>query len=200
MIVKLLIAAILGGTGIIGYVYSQPEKDTVIYYETWQDTPQGSKKVDESVRTERPNGDWKQEWTYYHLDGTVFKTQTDYAIAGKGLFRLHPNALEKVAERPAGARPRVLNDGQAKASHSYAGEDKILGYKVFKFQNGQGFDYLAPALGMAYLKIDWGQGRVTIAVKVETVENADFGTLPDLPINDSALKKKDAARKAASGN
>lgn len=190
--VKLLLTAILATTGILGYIFVQPENDTVIYYESWQDSPRGNIKVDSSVRTERPNGDWKQEWTYYNSDGTVYKTQTQYAIGGKGLFNVHSKSLEKISDRPAGYRNRVPNDAQAKSSRAYAGEDQILGYKVFKFKNGDGFDYLAPALGMAYLKIDWGNGKVTTAVRVEKVDNADFGNLPDLPINDKDQKKRES--------
>ncbi len=198
---KLSILFVAVGLLFLAFTYAPNEsagfnKDVKVTYKqftilkTGEQPEQLAKQI---VRLIRADGSWKEIITDLDENGAQ-RTRVQYAINGKGLFKVSERykKLLLVADRP-GPPPLFSAEAFAKAPN-FLKEDSLLSFRTIVTRDA--FDdstytetHFAPDLNGLQLKLVEATPNYTnfleaVNIKFEKITAEEFGELPDYPIED----------------
>lgn len=180
---------------------SQDIKVTYKQQTIFKDGTAPQQLISNIVRLRKADGSWKEIITDFDENGSPKGTRVQYAINGRGLFKISEKQkkLFLVADRPG--PPAAFSADSMKKQPNFIKEDSLVGYKTIILRDGSDEinyteKHYAPDLNGLLLKWIDANAEYTnlleaVEVKIETITPEDFGELPDYPIDNSYYQKMD---------
>ena len=185
---------------------SQQRRDVKILYRTIQQFANNNTSLllSTKYRLQKANGDWKETTTDYNSDGSIRGRYDTYAIAGKGVFAVSESQKTLFFRSPRPNLPSNFSEARYKSNPNYIGEATVAGFRTLvqrSVNKAVGGDiettefYDSPELGGLTLKIinksaDGATIYEATEAKIEPVTEAEFGSLPDYPVNYGSYKNQ----------
>jgi hypothetical protein len=158
------------------------------------------------VRLLRADNSIKDETTYYRPDGSIITKNVTYAIPNLGVFDVHEKDRQLFFVAPRPFNLPVFSEQRIRQSPQFAGEAMVAGYRTLVTRqllpnNSIEEMYNAPDLNGEFLKtvsiVNNAEGKPdhittfeAVEIRRESISNAEFGILPNYPINYSGYKNK----------
>lgn len=202
----LAISVFLMGIVSAGITYGIQSSNTeangvkVLYIVTAKNLRDGSSRITgRKYRLQKPDGSWREIITYINPDGSVNDIRDTFAINGRGIYLVNEKNKQLHFRSEKSPMLRSFSASDVINSKQFGGEFQILGYQTLleNIPNGNDFGqvYSAPALNGLALKYVTKIGdniftEEASEVNVGPISNAEFGTLPNYPVNYNSYKKQ----------
>lgn len=147
----------------------------------------------------KSDGSWKETTIELNEDGSTRKEFVQYAINGRGVFRVDEKnkRLLFIGDRPA--QIPVYSAEAARNRPNFIGENSVLGYKTIVTRDRldeSSYMKIHSSVDFNGLRLKWIDMNDNVAnifeatdIRVERITDEEFGSMPNYPVDNSFYKK-----------